>query len=85
MTLSKQIAEQIEKEYALMPLEPDDDMQLSGAHLDNRFNKYSARIRVNGEVKYLGYYDSEYDAAYIYLLASIKYHGEFRLSERNKK
>ena len=50
----------------------------------NRFRGISTRsygiasqIRINGEIKYLGTFQTDVEAAYFYDLASIEYHGEF--------
>ena len=45
-----------------------------GYHLDKRSQKYLARIRVNGKLKYLGLYKTRKEAHQAYLHAKKKYH-----------
>lgn len=48
-----------------------------GVHLHRQTNKWIARIRVDGKLKYLGCFVFEHDAALTYNVAAKKYFGEF--------
>ncbi len=53
--------------------------------VNRNWNKFRARIRVNGVSIHLGNYPSEYEAAMAYDTAAIKYHGEFAATNYNNK
>jgi hypothetical protein len=48
-----------------------------GVMFKNDHNKFYASIKVNGQKIFLGYFDSDIDAAKAYDQAAILYHGEF--------
>lgn len=48
-----------------------------GVYWNRNVNKWSARIRCDGKVFYLGGFTSKRDAAKAYDAAALKYHGEF--------
>lgn len=48
-----------------------------GVSWDTRYQKWHARIRINGKQKHLGYYTSEEEAYAAYCKAAIELHGEF--------
>jgi hypothetical protein len=51
--------------------------QYIGVWFDKKRNKWTAQIRYNGRKIWLGYFDSEIDAAKAYDAAAKKYYGEF--------
>jgi len=48
-----------------------------GLSLHNRKKPWSVRIKVNGESKFLGFFENEVEAAKAYDRAARKFHGEF--------
>jgi hypothetical protein len=50
---------------------------LKGVYFDARYSKWYAKIQVNKQSKFLGYYSTPEDAHEAYMSAAIQYHGEF--------
>ena len=48
-----------------------------GVGWDKKYNKWEAQIMINGKHKRLGSFTCKHEAARVYNLASLKYHGEF--------
>lgn|SRR5699024_5424629 len=53
-----------------------------GVCWQRRDKKWQAYIMYNGKNKYLGYFDSEQEAAQAYNESALKYHGEYALLNR---
>lgn len=53
-----------------------------GVDFYKMLGKWRARINVNRETIYLGFFDSAEDAARAYDAAALRYHGEFALTNR---
>lgn len=50
---------------------------VKGVHFCKTVNKWIAKTRVDGKIKYLGRFDNKEDAHNAYVNGSKKYHGEF--------
>ena len=48
-----------------------------GVHLDRRYNKYAAQIRIDNKLTWLGYFSTAYEAAIAYDKSAIEHFGKF--------
>ena len=58
-------------------IQKNNTSKIIGVHQDKECNSWIARIQVDGERKYLGYFASKDDAIKARLMAEVKYYGEF--------
>lgn len=58
---------------------------LRGAYLDDRVHKWYSKIQLNGQVKWLGHFDSAEEAHLAFMAAVEKYHGKFAFHKRPTK
>lgn len=55
----------------------NDSTGIKGARFDSRYDRYQARITVDGKTLHLGMFDTAQEAGLAYKEAAIKHHGEF--------
>ena len=55
---------------------------LKGAYLDHRVQRWYSKIQLDGQVKWLGHFDTAQEANEAFMAAVNKYHGEFAYHNR---
>jgi hypothetical protein len=58
-------------------LNKDNTSGYKGVYFNNKQNKWYAKIRVNGKLSHLGYFNNPIDAAHAYDIAAVRLFGRF--------